>query len=85
MSPDILKETFVFKASFHNLRRKDFFKNTPSRISLPRPAIVIILDLEIWNLVLTKFKEQENLEIFKLKIKKWIHFECRFRLCCTYI
>ena len=38
-----------------------------------------------WNLVPLELKQLESLEVFKLKIKKWIPFECPWRVSRTYI
>ena len=39
----------------------------------------------VWNNLLpNKYKSAENLEIFKNKIKLWIHENCRCRLCKDY-
>ena len=44
-----------------------------------------ILGPKILDLVPLGLKQLESLEIFKLKIKKWIPFECLCRLRRTYI
>ena len=40
---------------------------------------------KIWDLVPLELKQLESTEVFKLKIKNWIPFECPSRLCRTYI
>ena len=47
--------------------------------------LLSFLGLKIWNLVPLELKQLGSLEVFKLKIKKWIPFECPCRLCRTYI
>ena len=44
-----------------------------------------LLGPKILDLVPLELKQLESLEVFKLKIKKWIPFECLGILCRTYI
>ena len=46
-------------------------------LSFLGPKVLDLLQFEI--------KQLEKLEAFKLKIKKWIPFQCPCRLCRTYI
>ena len=47
--------------------------------------LLSLLGPEILDLVPLGLKQLESLEVFKLKIKKWIPFECLCRLRRTYI
>ena len=70
LSPDILREIFVPKIGLYNLCNH----GTES---------LSFLGQKIWDLMPLELKQLESLEVFKLKIKKWISFECSCRLCRT--
>ena len=82
LSPDILRETFVPKISSYNLRKNNTFERRQVHtvyhclpLSFSGPKISDLVPLEL--------KQLKGLEVFKLKIKKWIPFECPCRLCPT--
>ena len=83
LSPDILREIFVPKISLHNLRRNNTFERRHVRSVYH--GIKSFLGPKIWDLVPLELKQLESLQVFKLKVKKWIPFECPCRLCQTYI
>ena len=85
MSPDILIEIFVLKLSSYNLRRNNTFERRQVHSVYRGTESLSFLGSKIWDLVPLELKEMEILEVFKLKIKKWIPFKCPCRLCQTYI
>ena len=85
LSPDILREIFLPKISLHNLRRNNTFERGHVRSVYHGTKSLSFLGPKIWDLVPLELKQLESLEVFKLKIKKWIPFECPCRLCRTYI
>ena len=85
LSPDILREIFVPKISLYNLRRNSTFERRQVHSVYHGAELLSFLGLKIWDLVPLELKQLESLEVFKLKIKKWIPFECPCRLCRTYI
>ena len=85
LSPDILREIFVPKINLHNLRRNNTFERRHVHSVYHGTESLSFLGPKVWDLVPLELKQLENLEVFKLKIKKWIPFECPCRLCRTYI
>ena len=85
LSPDILREIFVPKISLYNLRRNNTFERPQVHSVYHGTELLSFLGPKIWDLVPLELKQLESLEVFKLKIKKWILFECPCRLCRTYI
>ena len=85
LSPDILRKTFVPKISWYNLRRNNTFEKHQAHSVYHGTESLSFLGPKIWDLVPLELKQLECFEIFKLKIKKWILFECPCRLCWTYI
>ena len=83
LSPDILREIFVPKISLYNLVYT--FERRQIHSVYHGTESLSFLGLKIWDLVPFELKQLESLEVFKLKIKKWIPFECPCRLCRTYI
>ena len=85
MSPDILREIFVPKISLYNLRKNNTFERPQVDSVYHGTESLSFLGPKVWDLVPLEIKQLESLEFFKLKIKKWIRFECPCRLCRTYI
>ena len=85
LSPDILKEIFVLKISLYNLRRNNAFERRQVHSVYHGTESLSFLRPKFWNLVSLELKKSESLEVFKLKVKKWIPFECLCRLCRTYM
>ena len=81
MSPDILREIFVPKISSYNLHKNNTFERCQVHSVYHGTESLSFLGPKIWDLVPLDFKQLESLEVFKLKIKKWIPFECPCRLC----
>ena len=85
MSPDILREIFVPKISFYNLHGNNTFERCQVHSVYHGTESLSFLGPKIWDLVPLELKQLESLEIFKLKIKKWIPFECPCKLCRSYL
>ena len=85
MSPDILREIFVPKISSYNLCKNNTFERCQVHSVYHGTESLSFLGPKIWDLVPLEFKQLESLKVFKLKIKKWIPFECPCKLCRTYI
>ena len=85
LSPDILREIFVPKINLYNLRRNHTFERRQVHSVYHGTESLSFLGPKIWDLVPLESKQLENLDAFKLKIKKLIPFECPCRLCRTYI
>ena len=75
LSPDILREIFVPKISLHNLRRNNTFERRQVHSVYHGTELLSFLCPKSWDLVPLELKQLESLEVFKLKIKKWIPFE----------
>ena len=85
LSPDILREISVPKISLYNLRRNNTFERRQVHPVYHGTESLSFLCPKIWDLVPLELKQLESLEVFKLKIQKWIPFECPCKLCQTYI
>ena len=85
LSADILREIYVPKISLYNLRRNNTFERRQVHSAYHGTESLSFLAPKSWDLVRLELKQFESLEAFKLKIKKWIPFECPCRLCRTYI
>ena len=85
MSPGILREIVSPKIGSYNLRRNNTFKRRQVHSVYHGTESPSFLGPKIWDLVNLELKLLESLEVFKLKIKKWIPFECPCRLCWTYM
>ena len=40
---------------------------------------------KIWKILHNEIKDSNTLQIFKVKIKKWVPVECPYRLCKIYL
>ena len=85
LSPEILRETFMPKASSYNLRRNDTFKKRKVHSVYHGTESLSFLGPKIWDLVPVELKQSESLGSFKVKIKNWVPFICQCRSCKTYI
>ena len=84
LSPDILKKIFEPKTGLYNLRRNNIFERRQVHSVYQGTESPSFVGPKIWDLVPLEVKQLESLQVFKLKIKKWIPFECSCRLCQTY-
>ena len=85
MSPDIVKEIFLERTGNYNLRTSNNFVSRPVHSVYHGTESLSFLGPKIWDLVPLEIQESENLEIFKIRIKKWIPLQCPCRLCRTYL
>ena len=85
LSPEILRETFVYKTSSYNLRRNDTFEKRQVHSVYHGTESLSFLAPKVWDLVLAELKQSDSLYSFKLKIKNWVPFECLCRICKSYI
>ena len=85
LSPDILRKISVAKISSYNLHRNNTFDRCQVHSVYHGTESLSFLGPKIWNLVSLELKQLESLEVFKLKTRKRIPFECPCRLCRTYI
>ena len=80
LSSDILREIFVPKISLYNLRGNNIFERRQVH-SVYYNSKLSFLGPKIWDLKSLELKQLESIEVFKLKTKKWIPFECPYRFC----
>ena len=85
LSLDFLREIFAPKVSLYNLCRMNTFERRQVHSVYHSTESLSILGPKMWDLVSLELKQLESLEVFKLKIKKWIRFECPCKLCGTYV
>ena len=69
--------------SLYNLRRNNTFERRQVHSVYHGTESLNFLGPKISDLVPLELKKLESLEVFKLKIKKWIPFESPRRLCRT--
>ena len=72
LSPEILRETFMSKASSYNLCKNDIFEKRQVRSVHHGTELFSSLGPNIWGLVPVELKQSESLDSFKLKIKNWV-------------
>ena len=85
LSPEILRQTFVPKTSWYNLRRNDYFEKSKVHSVYYGTESLSFLDPKKWDLVPVELKHSETLYSFKLKVKNWVPFECPCRIRKIYI
>ena len=64
------------KISLYNLRKNNIFERRKVHSFYHGTESLSFLGPKNWDLVELELKQLESLEIFKLKTKKWIPFEC---------
>ena len=69
LSPEILKETFVSKTNWYNLRRNNTFEKRQVHCIYHGTELLSFLGPKIWDLLSVELKQSEKLDSFKLKIK----------------
>ena len=85
LSPPLMNETFVERSNNYSLRGNNLL--TRWRVNSVRygTETVSFLAPKIWDIIPKDIKDSESLDIFKIKIKKWIPLKCSCRLCKTYV
>ena len=71
----------IMNSIFEKKRNKNNFKSR--RINSIRYGIdsLTYLGPKIWNIVPEDIKKSESINVFKIKIKKWIPGDCPCRVC----
>ena len=76
--PPHVNEVLVERDCSYNLRRCNFLNRR--RINSVRHGTVYYLAPKIWDILPKEIKNFETLSTLKAKIKKWVPWECLFRL-----
>ena len=79
---DIFKQK---ENSRYNLRQISEFSRPLVKSVYDGSEIVLSLGPKIWNMLLDYYKDIDNLNSFKNKIKKWNPENCPCRFCKVYI
>ena len=82
LSPNILRGTFISKASLHNFRRYNTLKEVTLYATAPKGYLFRSKNME-FIIIGPKIFQSESFDSLKLEMKNWIPFECPFRLCKT--
>ena len=86
ISPPIMNDAFKQKDnSRYNLRQISEFSRPLVKSVYHGSESVSLLGLKIWNMLPNDYKDINNLNTFKNKIKKWKPDNCPCRLCKVYI
>ena len=86
LSPEIVKEIFVFqKSETYNLRSGNHLVRKNIRTTQYEIESISNLGAKLWNLLPGKIKNSSFLTVFKNKIRNWIPEKCPCKLCQTYI
>ena len=72
LSLDFLREIIAPKVGLYNLCRMNTFERRQVHSVYHSTESLSILGPKMWDLVSLELKQLESLEVFKLKIKKWI-------------
>ena len=82
----VMKDIFKQKEnSRYNLRQISEFSRPLVKSVYDGSEIVLSLGPKIWNMLLDYYKDIDNLNTFKNKIKKWNPENCPSRFCKVYI
>ena len=86
LSPEIMKEIFVFQESdTYNLRSGNHLARKNIRTTQYGIESVSNLGAKLWNLLPREIKNSFSITVFKNKIRKWTPEKCPCKLCQTYI
>ena len=88
ISPPLLNEVFVPNQCSHDLRGNNFLgiRRVIAVVAVRYSTKPIsFLAPKIWEILSNEIKESDSLQIFKVKIKKWVPVECPCRLCKIYL
>ena len=80
-APEITNELFAPKMSSYHLRNNYSFKRRRINSVWHDTESESCLGPKIWDLVPNEIKENESLNVFKFKIKRWVPEECPCRIC----
>ena len=85
MAPEFLNEIFHKRALPYNFRTKSNFSSRQLHSVHHGNESLSFLGPKIWELVPEDTKQSKSLEIFKIKMKKWVPSRCPCRLCRIYL
>ena len=85
ISPPLLNEVFVSHQCSYERCGNNFLERR--RVKSVRYGTESISSLapKIWEILPNEIKDSDTLQIFKVKIKKWVPVECPCRLCKIYL
>ena len=86
LPPPSVNNKFKLRAENpYNLKHVSEFSRQMVKSVYHGPESISYLGLKIWNILLERLKNIENLEHFKKEIKTWKPDNCPCRLCKIYI
>ena len=86
LSPPIMNRVFKLNSdSRYNLRQISQFSRSLVRSVYHGTESISYLGPKIWDILPDDYKTIQNLDTFKIKIKKWKPENCPCRLCKVYI
>ena len=86
LSPPIMNRVFKLNSdNCYNLRQILQFSRSLVKLLYHRTETVSYLGPNIWDILPDEYKTIQNLDTFKIKIKKWKPENCPCRLCEAYI
>ena len=86
LSPTIMNRAFKLKSdSCYNLRQILQFSRSLVKSVYHGTESISYLGPKIWDILPDDYKTIQNLDTFKIKIKKWKPENCPCRLCKVYI
>ena len=86
LSPPIMNRVFKLgSGSLYNLRQISQFSRSLVKLVCHGTESISYLGPKIWDILPDDYKTIQNLDAFKIKIKKWKPENCPCRLCKVYI
>ena len=85
ISPEIMGDVFKPRECRYNLRNMSDFKSHCVKTVHFGTETVSYLGPKLWNILPNEFREIDDINTFKTKIKNWVPQNCPCRLCKTYI
>ena len=85
ISPPLLNEVFVSRQCNYELRGNNFLERRRAKSVRYGTESISSLAPKIWKILPNEIKDSDTLQVFKVKIKKWIPVECPCRLCKIYL
>ena len=83
LSPDIMKEMFVFRNNPYNLRSTNIFET--DNPSTSRYGLDTVRSSQMWRMLPLEICKSKSLSTFKIKIRNWTFDNCPCIICRTYI
>ena len=85
ISPLLLNEVFVPRQCSYELCGNNFLERRRVKSVRYSTESISSLASKIWEILPNEIKDSDTLQIFKVKIKKWVAVECPCRLCKIYL